>query len=672
MRSVLAGLLPLLLLGCGDDSVSMVAVDGGLDAVDTATAEDVDTFDMSEDVVSDVEVDAADVPTDVPTDIVLDTMPDVPTCECPVNEECVTYGCVDGECVASAAVFGTSCGEVVGGVPSGICSGDDAAMCVTRGCGDGFVEPGPTIAEPDAPARELCDDGNLVDGDACDSSCLPTSQLVHSEPYDFEDPFDDPGRVRLDGRGASIAVDDAGRVLSVWRQENYEMPARIMAVRQGADGSVLDAEPIELFQGGFQFFPVVVGLAEGWLVAYRAPEPATHLIARVVEADGTLRPTFALSGMSGVRERTPRFARMVLRDGAGGFVDGLAAVWQGDADLRVRRFVIAHDRSGGSTRTTVRGLDEPFLIDTPRGGSLINAAGDWGIAGSGQSFMVTWTAKYAGTIPGYRNGFARRFNAGTQTAGSATAIDMAPFALGTFTSDGALPDGTTRYDDTHGTFAIGLADASGEMSNFEGDFIAAWVGGYVVTEPGQPTTQDVGDVYVRLIPSGAVSAMPEPVRVADDEVSGPGIDMTGFGAPVLARIPPTYIPTEYTDPTMANLFVDLALGRVLIAWVHEGARAEPRYGFATLTTDGDAASLMFEPANEEAPFFGAHQDFAFRARYYDAGLSVTSGANFRALPGRFTRGVWVSAGAEPSGGEDASAPISFFASLLPLTSPLVP
>ncbi|HJL00769.1 MAG TPA: hypothetical protein RMI29_05135, partial [Polyangiaceae bacterium LLY-WYZ-15_(1-7)] len=99
-----------------------------------------------------------------------DAGPSCGPCEVPpgMDGECVADAyCLDGACVQDLEPDGVACGELVGGTPAGVCV---MGTCRPRGCGDGYREPGPTATEPDAPAREGCDDGNLEAGDACSPS----------------------------------------------------------------------------------------------------------------------------------------------------------------------------------------------------------------------------------------------------------------------------------------------------------------------------------------------------------------------------------------------------------------------------------------------------------------------------------------------------------------------
>ncbi|PRP94871.1 RCC1 domain-containing protein [Enhygromyxa salina] len=84
---------------------------------------------------------------------------------CDDGNDVDTDACLTG-CIAA------TCGD--GLVNEGVEACDDAnddntdactQACELPACGDGFLQPD---------AGELCDDGNLIDGDGCEASCLPT------------------------------------------------------------------------------------------------------------------------------------------------------------------------------------------------------------------------------------------------------------------------------------------------------------------------------------------------------------------------------------------------------------------------------------------------------------------------------------------------------------------
>ncbi|MFO0581744.1 MAG: DUF4215 domain-containing protein [Anaeromyxobacter sp.] len=69
---------------------------------------------------------------------------------------CTVEACRDGATVHTPAALGSPCSA--GGT---LCDGH--GVCIAASCGEGVVN-----------GSELCDDGNLWDGDGCDSNCTPT------------------------------------------------------------------------------------------------------------------------------------------------------------------------------------------------------------------------------------------------------------------------------------------------------------------------------------------------------------------------------------------------------------------------------------------------------------------------------------------------------------------
>ncbi|AKT39081.1 uncharacterized protein CMC5_032280 [Chondromyces crocatus] len=73
------------------------------------------------------------------------------------NNDCTVDDCDQGTPVFTPEPASTGCDDN-GGV---VCDG--AGQCIPAVCGDGVTE-----------GAEVCDDGNLIDGDGCDSNCRPT------------------------------------------------------------------------------------------------------------------------------------------------------------------------------------------------------------------------------------------------------------------------------------------------------------------------------------------------------------------------------------------------------------------------------------------------------------------------------------------------------------------
>lgn len=84
------------------------------------------------------------------------------TTTCNVDAACGTGSCCSGRCDSDGDA-GNGCdgaGPACGSGSTTECTGG-APSCCGPVCGNGFVEPG-----------EECDDGNVVDGDACSSTCI--------------------------------------------------------------------------------------------------------------------------------------------------------------------------------------------------------------------------------------------------------------------------------------------------------------------------------------------------------------------------------------------------------------------------------------------------------------------------------------------------------------------
>ena len=114
----------------------------------------------------DVPPDVHDVPSDEGTigdaDVPVEDVADVPP-ECTRVEDCDDGEPCNGvdDCVEGACVDGTpppdGSGCSTAGVEVGICR---SGLCAPASCGDGAVASG-----------EECDDGNLINGDGCETSC---------------------------------------------------------------------------------------------------------------------------------------------------------------------------------------------------------------------------------------------------------------------------------------------------------------------------------------------------------------------------------------------------------------------------------------------------------------------------------------------------------------------
>jgi cysteine-rich repeat protein len=192
---------------------------------------------------------------------------------CVPTGDCDTSVCVDGACVAGVVDDGELCRAM-----TGICV---LGACVARACGDGYRESGPV------PAREGCDDGNILDGDGCSSMCAAS-------------PVGMPGGVRYEiaaptAGGPALAVDGTGSALAVW-YTSADM-GRVMGMRYDVFGAPVDLAPFVIEAPAYSnVAPVVAGrTGGGWAVAFIAGGVQLRLIAsdatvgarQLVAGDGT-------------------------------------------------------------------------------------------------------------------------------------------------------------------------------------------------------------------------------------------------------------------------------------------------------------------------------------------------------------------------------------------------
>ena len=237
----------------------------------------------------------------------VDASPDAPRCAetCLPSALCLEASCVDEVCVQTPVADGLECGEVVN---PRVCA---AGVCVRRTCGDGYREPGP------APAREGCDDGNALDGDACSSLCEPT--VLRLEGGGDPDLVTEPTAA-----GPAAAVDGEGRLLVVWKRVRVS-EAEVVALRLDAAGSPLEGgsplvvDPLVASTGRTD--PVVAGLPSGWVVVWTSARDADseEVLFRLVRPDGTLGPEQRANTQRGGAQA---HARVV------GLSDGFVVAWE--------------------------------------------------------------------------------------------------------------------------------------------------------------------------------------------------------------------------------------------------------------------------------------------------------------------------------------------------------
>ncbi|MBZ0120615.1 MAG: hypothetical protein K8H88_26720, partial [Sandaracinaceae bacterium] len=243
-----------------------------------------------------------------------------PVCTCEPTGDCELATCDSGLCVRTPVTDGTLCAI-------GICV---SGSCVPRACGDGYREPGPD------PAREACDDGNALDGDACNASCVPTPLVAGARSGEQAWPL---------GPAPSVAVDGLGNVLVVFRVSDPTGGSIVAASRLSPAGVLLDPlnTPIEL--GGYAgagrvHYASVAGLSGGgWAVAYDELDGDGNemgIVVRLVRPDGTVSSRIVANEVRGFDQTRPVVAA---------YLDGFVVAWSDYSDapmpvsrVRLRRF----------------------------------------------------------------------------------------------------------------------------------------------------------------------------------------------------------------------------------------------------------------------------------------------------------------------------------------------
>ena len=388
-RALHLGLALALLSGCGLSRERNRRDDGGVDATVAPDDAETDAF-VPEDSGADAGVDAF-----VPDAFVPE--PDGgPACECVATSECESAACVDGVCVRGPVSDGAECGEVVMGAPSGVCV---AGGCVARGCGDGFVEPGPSDDAPDAPAREACDDGNLLDGDACSASCTPTSFVVDRAPDLEYAPALESGQPR------ALAVEGQGRVLLIYQR--YDGAPGPLLGQRFDPGGVRLGDVITI--GSPMGLASVAGLPSGgWVVAYERSVTSVMsqaAVFRTVSPEGVLGPE-RRAGTVDLQERDARVAAL-----GDGFVVTFDRQTMFEERLYARRF--------SATGTT---LGPEVLVHAAMQVRWASIASEG--EGDDLRWIATWQADFLSSNPRVE---ARRFRNDTALDGSPLVIAEGAF-----------------------------------------------------------------------------------------------------------------------------------------------------------------------------------------------------------------------------------------------------
>lgn len=485
-RGALVWLLALI-CACQPDGCSPGGGDGGMPDADIDAGPDADMDgggpDADLDASSDAEMDGnVDAGPDGAVDGSADAAPDAPMdggacgpATCVPSGECVAAACVADMCVETPIADGTECGELVGGMTTGLCM---AGLCIPRGCGDGFREPGPV------PAREGCDDGNLLEGDACSPMCEPAVLVVSS----VEGGEDWPA-----GPAPSVGVDGSGEALFVWSalrladptvpgseptQAILARPTTAPGVprRDMDDPLVLDPD----VGAGWIATPTVVGRPEGgWVVSWTGPDDRGDVV-RLDVGSVVYREVAPTLAMGPVRFVNGDLRGLQHQPRVAASSNLLAFAWRDESAALIGP--PGHSEIHMSLVTgAALACDTEQVVSTTAGDQQQPA-----IAISGSVILVTWTD--AGMFPPLLDEVplivGRRFGL------DGCAIDATPFRVSDF-PDGFLEPGELGPS--------GLESSVAALDT--GDFVVAWV---------DRTSDARGDVRARTVAGvGApVDAMP--------------------------------------------------------------------------------------------------------------------------------------------------------------------
>lgn len=284
-------------------------------------------------------------------------------------------------------------------------------------CGDGFRVAAPSTG------RESCDDGNTAGGDTCSPTCQSVSLLVDGNVDDFEwFAYPEP-------RGAAMGSDLTGDILAVWTRE-YPACVEIRAKRftsagvpvatsldathgtpcaaQPADGSFIIASSTVA-----ELEPTVVGLVDGWAVAYTEHRFGTlDIVTQVVGPSGTLGFRWVANHSEGAPlipgdQTAPQLAAHSL---------GYVVAWVDEnGGNGTRSEIWARHYNGDGTPLQNQPIGNPFLIASDPAASMSQLS----LAGESNHWAATWL--YAGQENEIH---LRRFS-------DLAAVDVQPMTLAT-------------------------------------------------------------------------------------------------------------------------------------------------------------------------------------------------------------------------------------------------
>ena len=284
---------------------------------------------------------------------------------------------------------------------------------------------------------------DLLDGDACSSTCEPTTHTIFPATSFAYDEW--PSR-----QGTAVAADGRGELLFVWAHDHIGSDGiDVFARRHSPGGVAIPAamDPLVLDDDGNvqASEPQVAGLVSGgWVVTWNddRDDGTREVSYRIVAPDGALGPRrTANQTLIG-----PQYQAHVATLG-----EGFVIVWTNlfsstddrDAGIRARRF-----RESGTP------LGDEMFVATTR----INSQSEPRVASEGDAWIVLWT--HSATAPGVRPAlYGRRFQ-------GASAVDAAQFVV------------SPMMEGARST----VASLGG------GAYAAAWA--------------QLGDIYARVIPTG--------------------------------------------------------------------------------------------------------------------------------------------------------------------------
>lgn len=346
---------------------------------------------------------------------------------CAAAPTCRVLSCTTS-CVYAPIAEGTECGA------NNLCH---VGECVTRGCGDGYREP----LTADGRAREGCDDGNLVGGDACSPTCTPTPLVVAPSGMDVEG--------TPTAQLPAIAASADGTLLFVWLASydvGGEVFRRLRAARYDAAGVLLDtAGPLVLEEGIGVSQPVrpsVAGLPHGWVVTWRS----TAIEGAGGEQGGIAYRLIPTTGaMSSPRQANTTVALDQLDSRVASLSSGFVIVWTDTSaelisgDLRMRFFGNNGVASGGELGVTT-------TTSGDQSGAFVVSRGTLAVPTNG------WTIAWTDTSSGTPLVALRRFDGSTAQdaadVGASHAWGFGPALSATGT--GVYVAWTSRERDTHG------------------------------------------------------------------------------------------------------------------------------------------------------------------------------------------------------------------------------